>query len=415
MNVIEQIKRNYISQQRCDLITNLFGTDNVQKRNEQVIIYGAGSAGKEISECLSLHGITTELFCDSNPDKVGDELLGKPIISFEELRARHINKFIVVGVQKFKKIVYEKLKSNKFNRIGIIENDEQFYYYLQFSRWKIDISEVTLNSNKICKVFEMLADQKSRNIFISRLSILTSYADFASYKRYCQLCDHPQEYPEEKKVFASNFENQMYFNNDLVQLNLNEVNLIDCGAYNGDSFFEFQNSMISNQIDNYFVYCFEPDIANYQLLQKNLKDYKNVKLFNLGVWNKRATLNFASSNLMYQTESCVIPHDESSSKVIQSIEYDSSIECNSIDNLIYPEKVNIIKMDVEGSESNALLGASKTIKKYLPQLIISSYHKDSDMWDIPLLIKDISLNYDLYFRQFSFSFSETVLIAIPKK
>ena len=72
-------------------------------------------------------------------------------------------------------------------------------------------------------------------------------------------------------------------------------------------------------------------------------------------------------------------------------------------------------MDVEGSESEALLGASKTIRKYNPILIISSYHKNDDMWNLPLLIKNISDNYDIFFRQFSFSWSETVLIAIPKK
>ena len=274
---------------------------------------------------------------------IGKQLLGKTIISFDKLLSEHINKFIVVGVQKSKKLVYDKLISSRFNRVGIIENDEQFYYYLQFPRWKFDITEITSQADRICQAFNILADQKSRDIFTSRLSTLTSYADFASYKRYCQFSDFPKGYPEDKKVFASNYENQMYFDNDLVVINSNEVNLVDCGAYDGDSFIEFQNLLKANHIENSFAYCFEPDFSNYQRLQINLKDYKNVKFFNMGVWNEKTTLKFASSDLMYKTESCIVRQDNTTSKVIHANEFDSSIKVDSIDNLLLHEKVNFFK------------------------------------------------------------------------
>lgn len=115
---------------------------------------------------------------------------------------------------------------------------------------------------------------------------------------------------------------------------------------------------------------------------------------------------------MYITESCVVQSDMDS-KVQKSNNIDTKINVESIDNLIYPQKVNIIKMDVEGSEIEALLGASKTIRKYSPQLIISAYHKCDDLYQIPLIIKQINSNYRFYLRNFSFNFSEMVLIAIP--
>jgi FkbM family methyltransferase len=415
MSILEIIKENYISQEKSDFVTTLFGENKeLLKTNEEVIVYGAGSGGREVSECLLLHGVTTEFFCDSNPDLIGKTLLGKPIISFEQLFKSYKDRFIVVGVQKPKKIVYESLVSKGFNRVGIIQNDEQFYYYLQFPRWKIEILELTPHANKISQVYEMLADQKSKDIFINRLSTLTSYADFASYKNYCKLSNYPSAYPESKKIFSANFENQMYFDNDLITLKPGEVNLVDCGAYDGDSFIEFQKSLEKLQIKDSFVYCFEPDLLNFQKLRTNLSGYKNVDFFQLGVWNEKTTLKFASSNLMYQTESCVVRTEERLSKVIQATESDSSIEVDSIDNLLYPNRVNIIKMDVEGSESEALLGAQKTIKKHHPQLIISTYHKKDDLWNLPLLIKNMSPDYKFYIRHFSFSWSETVLIAIPK-
>ena len=415
MSILEIIKKNYISQEQSDFVTALFGNNKeLLKKDEEVIVYGAGSGGREVSECLLIHGVTTEFFCDSNPDLIGKTLLGKPIISFEQLFKSYINRFIVIGIQKSKKIVYESLVSKGFNRVGIIQNDEQFYYYLQFPRWKIEISELESHTNQIDEVYHILADQKSKDIFIKRLSTLTSYADFASYKNYCKLSDCPSHYEENKKIFSENFENQMYFQNDLITLKPGEVNLVDCGAYDGDSFIEFQNSLEKLKIKDSFVYCFEPDLSNFKKLRTNLNGYKNVDLFNLGVWNEKATLKFASSNLMYKTESCIIRTEENLAKVIQATESDSSIEVNSIDNLLYPNRVNIIKMDVEGSEFEALLGAQKTIKKYNPQLIISIYHNKDDMWNLILLIKNISNKYKFYIRHFSFSWSETVLIAIPK-
>ena len=257
MSILEIIKENYISQEKSDFVTTLFGKNKeLLKKDEEVIVYGAGSAGREVSECLLLHGVITELFCDSNPDLIGKTLLGKPIISSEQLFKSYKNRFIVVGVQKSKKIVYESLVSKEFNRVGIIRNDEQFYYYLQFPRWKIEISELASHASKISQVYEMLADQKSKDIFINRLSILTSYADFALYKNYCKLSNCPSDYPESKKIFSANFENRMYFDNDLITLKPGEVNLVDCGAYDGDSFIEFQNSLKKSEIKDSFVYCF---------------------------------------------------------------------------------------------------------------------------------------------------------------
>ncbi len=47
------------------------------------------------------------------------------------------------------------------------------------------------------------------------------------------------------------------------------------------------------------------------------------------------------------------------------------------------ERVTFIKMDIEGSEANALRGAEKIIRTYKPKLAISVYHKKDDLWTIP--------------------------------
>lgn len=55
-------------------------------------------------------------------------------------------------------------------------------------------------------------------------------------------------------------------------------------------------------------------------------------------------------------------------------------------------------MDVEGAERPAILGAEKTIKTFSPALLISLYHRNEDLFDLPLLIHQLNPEYKLYIR-----------------
>jgi hypothetical protein len=58
-----------------------------------------------------------------------------------------------------------------------------------------------------------------------------------------------------------------------------------------------------------------------------------------------------------------------------------------------------IKMDVEGSEAQALKGAVRTIKECHPILAISVYHRAQDIYAIPMLINEIWQEYRLFVRK----------------
>lgn len=50
-------------------------------------------------------------------------------------------------------------------------------------------------------------------------------------------------------------------------------------------------------------------------------------------------------------------------------------------------------MNIEGSEVSALRGAEYTIRNYYPRMAIMGYHKTSDLWKVPLLIKEYYGDY----------------------
>lgn len=50
----------------------------------------------------------------------------------------------------------------------------------------------------------------------------------------------------------------------------------------------------------------------------------------------------------------------------------------TIDSIAQGEKIDFIKMDIEGAEPNALMGAQETLRKYKPKLDVCSYHNETD-------------------------------------
>ena len=63
------------------------------------------------------------------------------------------------------------------------------------------------------------------------------------------------------------------------------------------------------------------------------------------------------------------------------------------------DAATLIKMDVEGAELQALRGAKQTLQKYKPKLLVACYHREEDLFRLPLLIKDLNPEYQLYFRK----------------
>jgi hypothetical protein len=75
------------------------------------------------------------------------------------------------------------------------------------------------------------------------------------------------------------------------------------------------------------------------------------------------------------------------------------------------ERVDFIKMDIEGSELAALDGAARTIARFKPRLAISAYHKPDDLWVLAARIRQLRPDYQLSFGHHSPIQWESVLYA----
>jgi hypothetical protein len=91
------------------------------------------------------------------------------------------------------------------------------------------------------------------------------------------------------------------------------------------------------------------------------------------------------------------------------------VESVPLDLLLADEQPTYIKMDIEGAEYRALLGCRQVIAKHLPILAICLYHRQEDLWSIPLLVRSISDQYSLFLRRYSDECWEQVCYAVPKE
>lgn len=75
------------------------------------------------------------------------------------------------------------------------------------------------------------------------------------------------------------------------------------------------------------------------------------------------------------------------------------------------DRVDFIKMDIEGAELAALRGAEKVLRRFRPKLAISAYHKPEDLYALSTYLDSLKLGYRFFMDHFTVHAEETVLFA----
>lgn len=99
---------------------------------------------------------------------------------------------------------------------------------------------------------------------------------------------------------------------------------------------------------------------------------------------------------------------------VLGIEGSSMVAVTTIDALTDEqrlERVDFIKMDIEGGEVDALRGAQETLTKFAPRLAISVYHRPRDLPDIVAIVRQARPDYRLYLSHKSPGLGDTILFA----
>lgn len=119
-----------------------------------------------------------------------------------------------------------------------------------------------------------------------------------------------------------------------------------------------------------FVYGFEPDEHNFENARRNisLNSFKNIHVFNVGASDKKGSVKLFR----------VDPHNLGMNRVLseeEAAKFDdfTLIETDTIDNIVEEnniDRIDLIKIDIEGYEMHALRGAAQTLERLKPKLFI---------------------------------------------
>lgn len=170
--------------------------------------------------------------------------------------------------------------------------------------------------------------------------------------------------------------------------------VLDCGACSNDFGGQFVTEFARACSPDGKVIAFEPMSEVFRALKKDTADVFNVALINAAVWSRPMMLTFVSDGI----QSRRLQNAELESDSQDELSHPGTqvhVRAETIDAAAAEQSVEFIKMDVEGSELEALHGASETIQRDKPNLSICLYHSPEDFIEIPKLIKTLCPEYQM--------------------
>ena len=344
---------------------------------KQVLVYGAGNKGHQVCSELLARGIDVLAVLDARA-KPGQRCNGIPVFVPAAWQSNHdtASTAVVIAIHNEHTPIppiQDSLRRMGFMHILTPIDLCDAFPDLPFHYWLAPRSFYLPFVGELERLRAMLADQTSH-------TWLDAVLKFRIGGDYDCLPDpglndqyHPADLPRWPQ----------------------RLRFIDGGAYTGDT-------LLQLAADGYgfdAIAAFEPDLGNYRELLRNSGCFDTAICLPCGLAECAKRIGFTSgmgggSHI-----------DDSASE---------QITCVALDETLPGFSPNLIKLDVEGAELQALQGAARTIARHRPAIAISVYHHPEHLWRIPFLIESWGLGYRFHLRGHAQSSFDLVLYALPE-
>lgn len=342
----------------------------LSKTDKPIYIYGMGDGCLKILKRFERFNIACTGIFASDEFVRGHSFEGHLVRKLSEIESEYDDFVIVLAFAAGYSELIEKIKSISKRHmllapdVPVIDDGTLF-----------DKEYLKRNFNSLKKVYDLLCDEQSRLVF----------KNVIEYKMTgdISLLSECETKPDEA-----------YLN--ILKPDENEI-YVDLGAYTGDTLSELL-SFTNGRYER--IYALEPNNRNHRKLCENTEGMPDVEIYKAAAWESDTTLVFAKGGGRMAKVSS------------QGVE----TQARSVDSILGGKRATYIKYDVEGAERQALEGAAETIKNYSPKLCIALYHRNEDMFALPLQLISINGDYKLYMRHYPyFPAWETNLFALPRK
>lgn len=148
------------------------------------------------------------------------------------------------------------------------------------------------------------------------------------------------------------------------------------------------------------IFGFEPVTATYEKLQTAFAPHEGIRLIAQALWSGQGRLQLEGD------DAAAFTHDMAGGS--------GNCDCTSVD-AFFADKAapTLIKLDVEGAESEVMQGAQRTITQHLPKLMLSIYHgrRGPDWLTLPRMLLEHDLPYEYYCGHHRPWYSESIVYA----
>lgn len=346
-----------------------------------LVLFGAGPLGQATRTGLRKVGIHPLCFCDNKPSLWGSSIDGLEVLppAIAAKRYKDTACFVVT-------IYNGSGPRRQLREMGCQCVVNFVVLYWKYSDQFIPSSCVGLahpmwdEPDNIRLGYSVLADEHSRTLFREQLRWrLTLDSD---------------------RMLAPSPVSETYFPPDIIMAIPGEV-LVDCGAFDGDSIKTFL-SRRNNQVAN--IYALEPDCENRAKLERYRESLPHdlagrISILPFAVGKQSGYVDFESGNLVRSRISLTAKGE--------------ATECRTLDEICDGTGTTYIKMDIEGSEPEAIEGATQVLNRNLPVLAACVYHRWEHLWQIPKLISSIACGHKIFLRRYAEDCWELVCYAVP--
>ena len=361
---------------------------NQIKKDLKIAIYGAGFAGVGLKKYIETYRKDLKIMFFVDAYKKGD-VDGVSIIDFKDIEL--VKNDIDVIICATRRGAHEIVAI--FNYLNIpyllISHDIQQYFRNE---------ELFLKQEETSKIFKYDED---KNLY----DLVWQGRMFSSFKKIA-------EYVSQKHNIGHIGLDRNYERHYMEFINKDAIKtVIDGGYCNGIHSLSFKKNFKNLKK----VYAFEPMYQEFknEFFDKLICEANFCEIINKGLWEFDKEFIFAR-NIKAPGASRIIDDITKLRKdeVVETINTTSIDKFKTDKNI---EKVDLIKMDIEGAELPALKGAMQTITKDRPQLTISIYHSSDDYITIPKYLNENLKDYEFRLGHYSADMCETVLYAIPNE
>lgn len=343
-----------------------------------VWIFGAGKFGQALCRVFQWNGLEVCGFVETAPKL--PRVMDLPVLSWPDIAANGRQLDLVLGIfnrdMPFDELVHLASSAGFPDIFMPWEVYDQFGADLGWRYWLGSRQTLIENLGRIDRVAALLADEESRHtlrrICAFRLGLDLHYASYRATEK-------------------------QYFNAlTLPHLSEREVVYVDCGAYDGDTLDEL---LSEPGISCARAYLLEPDPDNYRKLASNAPRFPCLTIcLPLAADENNRVLKFSSG----QGEAGAITDTG-----------EIYVATAALDQLLGRQRVDFMKIDVEGAEAQVIRGARQVISHSMPVIAMSLYHRLEDIWVLPEYLLQQWPDYRIYARQHYSNSFDCVLYAIP--